>query len=173
MGSTHPLTPLTARPLRARTRRGPGTERRHMTRVFHCSTCGQAGHTARNHHNQRPKNGRRGNSKARNLRNHYRLEWDTYLAWLASGCGICGIDLSGRTPDVDHDHACEHPGKGRYSCRACVRGLLCRSCNLRVGAFERGLNADEDIAAYLSPQGHPVAAFQQASLFDAAVATGA
>ena len=94
--------------------------------------------------------GTRGRGKPKALWQFYRLSYADYLAMLDKGCGICGRDLHERTPDVDHDHACDHPGKGSASCRACVRGLLCRSCNLRVGAFERGLNRDADVAAYLA-----------------------
>lgn len=88
-------------------------------------------------------------TKAEQLWRFYRLPLLQYEAWLVAGCAVCGCDLSARTPDVDHDHSCDHPGKGLSSCRGCVRGLLCRSCNLRAGAFERGLNHDSDIAAYL------------------------
>lgn len=119
-----------------------------MTRVFHCSRCGSTLHTARNHGGSLPP-ARRATSKETNLWAHYRLEYATYLEWLAAGCALCECDLSDRTPDVDHDHGCDHPGKGGYSCRACVRGLLCRACNLRVGAFERGTRGDAAIAAYL------------------------
>lgn len=103
--------------------------------------------------------------KERNLQYFYRLAYSDYLAWLESGCGICGRDLHHRTPDVDHDHACDHPGKGSSCCRACVRGLLCRSCNLRVGAYERGLNSDEDIRVYLGQSRAAAQAYTQESLF--------
>lgn len=40
---------------------------------------------------------------------------------------------------VDHDHSCcqgRMPG-GIVSCGECVRGLLCRTCNLGIGAIEK------------------------------------
>lgn len=122
-----------------------------MKRVFHCSVCESTDHTARNHYGSKPreKRGRSIKTKEQQIYMNYRLEYATYLAWLQAGCAICRRDLRDRTPDVDHGHGCDHLGKGSYSCRACVRGLLCRSCNLRVGAYERGLNSDPDIAAYL------------------------
>jgi hypothetical protein len=124
-----------------------------MTRVFHCAICRSTAHTSRNHYGSaastRKSLAGSIDQKAKNLRNHYRLELADYMAMLARGCGICGTDLNDRTPDVDHDHACDHPGKGQYSCRACVRGLLCRGCNLRVGSYERGLCDDIAIAIYL------------------------
>lgn len=123
-----------------------------------CSECLAPGHNKRAHQTgyaggtNAPPALRRGRTQSREQTVwwFYRLPAAEYHAMLEAGCGLCGSDLSARTPDVDHDHRCDHPGKGSSSCRACVRGLLCRSCNLRVGAFERGLNHDPDIAAYLS-----------------------
>lgn len=94
-------------------------------------------------------------TKAKSLWKFYRLPFAQYEAWLAKGCAICGCDLGERTPDVDHDHSCDHPGKGSSSCRDCVRGLLCRSCNLKVGAAERGFKVtDPRVLAYLSRRGN-------------------
>ena len=54
---------------------------------------------------------------------------------LATPCGICG-DAS---TDVDHDHAC---CPGNRSCGECIRGGLCRRCNLGIGYVE-GWSPDE------------------------------
>jgi Recombination endonuclease VII len=115
-----------------------------------CGACGGRGHNSRSCGRVPFSRGRSRPTKADSLRLFYRLPYPDYLAMVAEGCGICRCDLNDRTPDVDHDHACDHPGKGTSSCRACVRGVLCRSCNLRVGAFERGLRDDAAIAAYLA-----------------------
>jgi len=51
-------------------------------------------------------------------------------------CAICGTSEWGGNsgnPNVDHDHDCDHPGKGVLSCAACVRGLLCDFCNRGIG----------------------------------------
>src|SRR5208282_1594968 len=64
----------------------------------------------------------------------YRLSRDDYRSMLAAQmycCAICTEPFGERRPHIDHDHACEHPDKGRsYAtvkacCRECVRGLLC------------------------------------------------
>lgn len=51
--------------------------------------------------------------------------------WLSSVQGHCCVlclQKSSRKLDVDHDHAC-HPDNYRDSCKKCIRGLLCNSCN--------------------------------------------
>jgi len=132
-----------------------------------CSRCRQYGHNRRGCGT--PLRKRPSTTKAQSLNSFYRLDYADYLAMLEKGCGLCGRDLHDRTPDVDHDHSCDHAGKGKAACRACVRGLLCRSCNLRVGKFEAGLNLDADVAAYLGAySGAPLASLssmRQEALF--------
>lgn len=58
------------------------------------------------------------------------------------GCAICGtMDPIGEWC-IDHDHSCcpqEHK-----TCGDCVRGILCRKCNLLIGA------ADDSVAILMS-----------------------
>ncbi|WJN63238.1 endonuclease [Streptomyces phage phiScoe45] len=49
---------------------------------------------------------------------------------LGHNCHICG---AGGVMAIDHDHAC---CPGERSCGACVRGVLCRKCNLALGHFD-------------------------------------
>ena len=54
-------------------------------------------------------------------------------------CALCRTEL-GDVYHVDHDHSC-CPGK--KTCGKCVRGVLCRKCNLGLGQF----NDDPDLLA--------------------------
>lgn len=62
------------------------------------------------------------------------------LLWRQAGaCAICAKPLlffEVRPPSVDHDHL-----TGR------VRGILCQSCNLRVGWFEQAMANEGTVAA--------------------------
>lgn len=55
-------------------------------------------------------------------------------------CAGCGLLQQAHEWHVDHDHAC---CPGERTCGKCVRGLLCRDCNLALG-FAR-----DDIARLL------------------------
>src|SRR6266849_5359734 len=64
----------------------------------------------------------------------YRLRWPDFEGILERQGGVCAVckgSLKGR-PCVDHDPACDHPGKGVRSCAGCVRGILCQRCNLAL-----------------------------------------
>jgi hypothetical protein len=57
-------------------------------------------------------------------------------------CGACHQPLDFVSPyavNIDHDHSCcdGRLPNGLISCGECVRALLCRSCNLGIGAMER------------------------------------
>ena len=63
-------------------------------------------------------------------------------------CAICGThqeSLSVRL-NVDHDHSC---CLGNFSCGNCIRGLLCRSCNMALGGFKDNENILKSALQYI------------------------
>ena len=85
----------------------------------------------------------------------YRMTADEYAAKLREQGGVCSI--CGKTPDengkdlaVDHDHSC---CPGTRSCGKCVRGLLCRTCNLAIGYFQDSTELLLAAVAYLRREG--------------------
>jgi hypothetical protein len=88
----------------------------------------------------------------------YRLSWDDYLEMLEKQGGKCAICRGAFSDDprlihTDHDHGCEHPGKGRKCCRECVRGILCHRCNIFVGWIENDYRRIGDVFSYLGVDG--------------------
>jgi hypothetical protein len=77
--------------------------------------------------------GRKPRTKWHALWCRYRLRRVDYEAILARQDGVCAICRkafpSTRSTHVDHDHQCDHQGKGRSCCSDCVRGILCFRCN--------------------------------------------
>jgi len=65
-----------------------------------------------------------------------------------TGCQVCG-----KTTElhVDHDHACcDRKISGRKrTCGDCVRGILCKQCNLGLGWFGDDLEKMKSAIAYL------------------------
>jgi Recombination endonuclease VII len=63
-------------------------------------------------------------------------------------CAVRREPLTLATAQVDHDHNC---CPGAYSCGQCVRGLVCKPCNIRVSWVEIGkMDPTPEIEAYLS-----------------------
>lgn len=84
------------------------------------------------------------------LWSRYRLTKERYefiLARQGGGCAGCG---SNGPLHVDHDHSC-CPSPGQ-SCGDCVRGLLCKGCNVAIGFAEENPDALVRLATYVT---HP------------------
>lgn len=79
----------------------------------------------------------------------------TVIGWIRGGlkCALCErptfTSKGSRMSHIDHDHACCPGDRG---CASCVRGLLCISCNVRLGAYESLLSehGEDKVRAYLS-----------------------
>ena len=61
-------------------------------------------------------------------------------------CAACGGD---EELHVDHDHSC---CSGNFGCKKCVRGYLCRKCNLAEGMLVTATRA-EKLASYMRRHG--------------------
>lgn len=68
-------------------------------------------------------------------------------------CGNPGCGATGSTLHLDHDHACCGPGKfstsHKKSCGECVRGWLCRGCNMSLGALQEDPERIRGLLAYI------------------------
>ena len=95
------------------------------------------------------KNKDRTNSPIWKRKNQYRLtseRYDQMLAAQDNRCGVC-LRVFVANPQVDHDHSCCAGNK--RSCGKCVRGLLCRECNIALGLFGDNPNVAKRAAEYL------------------------
>ena len=82
-------------------------------------------------------------------RNHLGME--RYLEILGDQEGRCKVCLrDDPSPDlmwtIDHDHDC---CPGTWSCGECVRGLLCRTCNMALGLLKENPDVLRRGADYL------------------------
>lgn len=55
-----------------------------------------------------------------------------------------------RSLEVDHDHKCCSSDK---CCGKCVRGLVCMSCNLKLGYIEKDMEATKQMVEYIMTGG--------------------
>lgn len=84
--------------------------------------------------------------KHRELARHYGINHIQLLEhWGDGTCRICG---TADHPAMDHDHAC-CPGGNGVKCGKCVRGLLCRNCNIALGRLEDSRGRLLQAVAYL------------------------
>ena len=78
---------------------------------------------------------RKSEIKDRTLKNLYGIslkEWELQLVQQENCCAMCRIEFT-QTPHTDHNHTTDK-----------VRGLLCKSCNMKVGIYEKDREKIED-----------------------------
>jgi Recombination endonuclease VII len=79
---------------------------------------------------------------------NYKLDPTQYAELVEAQGGVCAIcgetHEDGSRLHIDHDHSC---CPGPITCGLCIRGLLCRKCNIGLATVER--MGFEAIAAYL------------------------
>jgi len=80
--------------------------------------------------------------RERSLRLSYKLTVEDFEKMVEQQGGLCccGKPLvveNGKTPCVDHDHACCPTNK---TCGKCLRGILCMRCNMVLGLLEDNHN---------------------------------
>ena len=92
--------------------------------------------------------------------NRHKVPLDLVLSFAETlACEICGADLTVRALDskkrlrpvhaVDHDHGC---CPGGLSCGKCIRGILCRKCNVAIGYLNDDPTLARAAADYLKPK---------------------
>ena len=64
--------------------------------------------------------------------------YDTKLAEQGGHCALCDNVAGKKSLHVDHDHACCGDDK-KFTCGKCNRGILCQSCNTRLGTLSKPL----------------------------------
>jgi hypothetical protein len=66
-------------------------------------------------------------------------------------CAICdkGADAEERAMHVDHDHKCCPYTKNQKICGRCIRGILCRHCNVSLGWLEGDPKRLDRVLKYL------------------------
>ena len=89
-------------------------------------------------------------AKEDSVKRHH-LGMEGYIQLVEQQNNKCAICLtSDPTPDmlwtIDHDHNC---CPGTYSCGNCIRGLLCRTCNMALGLLKENKDTLSRAANYL------------------------
>lgn len=84
------------------------------------------------------------------LKRHYNITLEEYNSLLEKqnfSCKICLKKCSRGNLSIDHDHTC---CSGSDSCGKCIRGLLCRACNVGIGNLNHDPETLRKAAEYLT-----------------------
>jgi hypothetical protein len=92
----------------------------------------------------------RGTKRDYRVRHRHGLSPEQVASLMEAAGGCCEICGDSEALCIDHDHAC-CPGK--RSCGQCVRGFLCRRCNVGIGMLGDDLERVTAAVAYLRDRG--------------------
>lgn len=81
--------------------------------------------------------------KYRSIARKYKLDKETYLDMTSNGCEVCGSHMN---LCVDHDHSCCGTG---VTCGNCVRGILCKRCNMAEGLYKNDPKFIKNLIKYM------------------------
>lgn len=101
-----------------------------------------------------------GLQKNRQLKHWYGIDLREYEEMFAAQGGVCAIcgkpetaiikgKVAALAVDHKHEHDCVHAGVGQKACPECIRGLLCRNCNVGLGKVNDSIEWFESAIAYL------------------------
>ena len=134
-----------------------GHYRHYVNKEKPCDPCRLAFNAyARERYAKQP--GKRNRKPQNNLSWRYKISIEEYQEMLQAQNWVCAICkqpertiIRGKLISlaVDHDHSC---CPNRKSCGKCVRGILCKSCNLLIAQLENN-NLLRAINEYLSKTG--------------------
>lgn len=89
------------------------------------------------------------------VKHNYNLTVQQYTFLLKvqnNRCYICLALFNKKViPHVDHDRSC---CSGKTSCGRCIRGILCRNCNLGIGHLQENFKIVENAMKYLKRRGY-------------------
>lgn len=105
----------------------------------------------------RQKQSRKNNPKKHrgyDMKKRFGMTWEDFdkrFAEQGFKCAGCGDIESGEKSGswhIDHDHSC-CPLPNRKTCGKCVRGILCKTCNLSLGQVKDSITRLRGLALYL------------------------
>ena len=85
--------------------------------------------------------------KLRSIKRKYKLSKDDYYKLLENGCEVCGAS---DPLVVDHNHNC---CPSNVTCGNCIRGALCKRCNIAEGLFKNDPNKVQNLLKYMKKHG--------------------
>jgi len=85
--------------------------------------------------------------KLRSIQKKYKLDEEQYYKFIENGCLVCG---SSDNLCIDHDHSC---CPGTNTCGKCLRGTLCRRCNVAEGLYKNDPQNAMNLVKYMQKHG--------------------